>query len=179
MRIDHNHVNRLGLRNEDIVGCRVRTLIWLGAIAISLSLGCESSVPAPKPTVSDGSANPIDQTESPKDNAEKPPTASPTEQIVRVKIFRGVGTEPLVGTTSWSSGMTVFDALSGVSPVVAVESTGQGESLFVKSIAGQANLGSAGDNWIYRVNGNLGDRSSGVYEVEAGDEVVWSFGKYE
>lgn len=101
------------------------------------------------------------------------------EQVVRVQIRRGIGTEPTENTTAWSQGMTVFDALMGLSPDVAVESTGQGESLFVKSIAGQANLGSAGDNWIYRVNGKLGDRSCAVYELEAGDTVVWSFGKYE
>lgn len=79
----------------------------------------------------------------------------------------------------WQAEMTVFDVISRFSPSLDVESTGQGETLFVKSIAGQKNLGSAGDNWIYRVNGQLGDCSCGVYPVAAGDEVVWSFGKYE
>ena len=37
---------------------------------------------------------------------------------------------------------------------------------------------SAGDNWVYRVNGVLGDKSSGLYRVNPGDHVIWGFGKY-
>jgi hypothetical protein len=94
-------------------------------------------------------------------------------------VLRGPTAEIIEGTVVWQAEMTVFDVISRFSPSLDVESTGQGEALFVKSIAGQKNLGSAGDNWIYRVNGQLGDRSCGVYPVAAGDEVVWSFGKYE
>lgn len=79
----------------------------------------------------------------------------------------------------WREGMTVWDVLQQVEPQLEVDSTGQGETLFVQSIGGRQNLGAAGDNWVYRVNGKLGDRSCAVYPVEAGDQVIWSFGKYE
>ncbi|MBL8888738.1 MAG: DUF4430 domain-containing protein [Planctomycetaceae bacterium] len=151
-------------------------------------VGCETNTP---PAVSKPDAASVQSAETPAAavaNAAGEPTEPQAsensqddgiEQVVRVKILRGPNTEPIEGTVPWTAGTTVFAAISALSPAVALESTGQGESLFVKSIAGQANLGSAGDNWIYRVNGQLGDRSCGVYELQAGDEVVWSFGKYE
>ena len=49
---------------------------------------------------------------------------------------------------------------------------------FVTSIDGVDNLASAGDNWVYRVNEELGDKSSGLYSVSPGDQVFWVFGKY-
>jgi hypothetical protein len=98
--------------------------------------------------------------------------------VVRLRVVHP-SLEPVAGQVAWSEGMTVFDVMQGFSPSLDVISTGQGESLFVKSIAGQANLGASGDNWIYRVNGELGDRSCGVYPVSPGDEIVWSFGKYQ
>ncbi len=99
--------------------------------------------------------------------------------VVRVRVVKNAGSEAMEGEVEWTPGMTVFDVLDGFSPSLAVSSTGQGESLFVKSIAGQENLGSAGDNWVFRVNGQLGDRSCGIIAVSPGDEVVWSFGKYQ
>lgn len=151
---------------------------------LGLLVGCDTS-PESQPKKAAGSETPPSASQSATSELSKtegpiaPVAEKPVEQVVRVKIQRGDGAEVLEGTVPWTEGLTVFDALSGVSPPIAVESTGQGEALFVKSIAGQANLGSAGDNWIYRVNGQLGDCSSGIYELEAGDEVLWSFGKYE
>ncbi len=166
----------LGRQNENFVGRRVRILILLGSLAIGLSLGCEPSAPEAKPSTPDTQEI---HKELPSQSADKPSAEPGVEQVVSLQIRVGTGSEPIESTTVWTNGMTVFDALIGLSPTVAVESTGQGESLFVKSIAGQANLGSAGDNWIYRVNGKLGDCSCAVYELEAGDTGVWSFGKYE
>lgn len=152
-------------------------------IAVFLSLvGCNTNK-APTESKPDSakvhSTDPSSATKQPKLSASDSPNGDEIEQVIRVKIVRGADAEPIEGTATWAAGMTVFDAISALSPSVDVESTGQGEALFVKSIAGQANLGAAGDNWIYRVNGQLGDRSCGVYELQAGDEVVWSFGKYE
>lgn len=167
-------------RGTSMCGVSVNTATLVALIGVTLGvigvfLGCEPSVtPTPK-TIANP---PISNEPTAADPAPSAPN-QPVEKVVRVKIQRGDGAEVLEGTVPWTEGMTVFDALSGVSPPIAVESTGQGEALFVKSIAGQANLGSAGDNWIYRVNGQLGDCSSGIYELEAGDEVLWSFGKYE
>lgn len=59
------------------------------------------------------------------------------------------------------------------------ESTGRDDEFrFVTSIAGVDNLAAAGDNWVYRVNGKLGDKSAALYPVNSGDQVLWVFGKY-
>lgn len=56
------------------------------------------------------------------------------------------------------------------------ESRGVGETLFLSSIDGVKNEGSGGKNWIYRVNGELGDKSAGIFEVNPNDRITWSFG---
>jgi len=56
--------------------------------------------------------------------------------------------------------------------------TGQSETAFVTSIGGVENMGAEGDNWVYRVNGELGDRSCGKFSVKPDDHVLWVFGKY-
>ena len=59
-----------------------------------------------------------------------------------------------------------------------VVSRGQGETAFVTSIGGIENQRSAGDNWIFTVNGELADRSCDAFGVVPGDVVVWRFGEY-
>jgi len=56
------------------------------------------------------------------------------------------------------------------------DSRGVGETVFISAIDGMKNEGSGGKNWIYKVNGELGDKSAGIYEVNPGDRVTWSFG---
>jgi len=118
-------------------------------------------------------------------NPSTDPTPSPTtssdaaEAVVRLRVVLAPSAREIEGQVAWRDGMSVYDATVALQPSLEVESSGQGESLFVKSLAGQANRGSAGDNWIYRVNGELGDRSCGVFPVQPGDQILWSFGKYE
>jgi len=80
---------------------------------------------------------------------------------------------------AWQQSMTVFGATQAMGPGVGIQSTGQGETCFVNSLAGQENLGSAGHNWIFRVNGKLGDKSCDALVVQPGDQILWTFGKYE
>lgn len=56
--------------------------------------------------------------------------------------------------------------------------SGSGETTFVRSIDGIENEGAEGDNWIFRVNEKLGDRSCGVFPVRPGDHVLWVLGEY-
>lgn len=71
----------------------------------------------------------------------------------------------------------VFDVLrAGLGD--ELEYTGTGSGLFIKAIRGVANQGAGGPNWVYRVNGELGNVSCGVRTVEAGDEITWSLGSY-
>ncbi len=55
---------------------------------------------------------------------------------------------------------------------------GDREGAFVSAIGGVANEKAAGDNWTFRVNDELGNRSCGVFSVKAGDRILWLFGKY-
>ena len=56
---------------------------------------------------------------------------------------------------------------------------GTDSTALVTSIGGVKNEKSYGDNWVYRVNGKLGDRSAGIFQVNPGDMVQWTFGKYQ
>ncbi len=53
---------------------------------------------------------------------------------------------------------------------------GSGATAFLTQLDDLKNEGS-GRNWIYRVNGQIADRSFAVYRLEAGDTVLWKFEK--
>lgn len=60
----------------------------------------------------------------------------------------------------------------------SLEYSGSSETAFVKSINGVANEGRNGKNWIFKINGELGDCSCGVAGIDDGDEVLWQLGSY-
>jgi hypothetical protein len=53
---------------------------------------------------------------------------------------------------------------------------GTGERILITAIDDLKNEG-RGSNWLYEVNGKLADKSAGIYELSAGDAVLWRFGK--
>ena len=61
---------------------------------------------------------------------------------------------------------------------ITFEYQGKGATALLTQIDKLKNEG-RGNNWIYRVNGKLGDRSFGVFRVKAGDTILWKFGKYK
>ena len=75
---------------------------------------------------------------------------------------------------------TVYQILERARNIADLEfyKSGAGETTFVRSIDGIENEGANGDNWIFRVNGKLGDKSSGIFPVQPGDRVEWSLGDY-
>ena len=79
-----------------------------------------------------------------------------------------------------SSDSTVFSIMERARNLgdLKFESSGSGETAFIKSIGGVENGGATGDNWIYRINGELGDTSVGVCELKPGDKIQWRLGKY-
>jgi hypothetical protein len=80
----------------------------------------------------------------------------------------------------WRAGMTAFSLLEllAAEGQLHVSHRGHGNQTLVTAIDGLENQWGAGDNWIFTVNGRLGDRSSAVFELRPGDRVVWRFGKY-
>ena len=55
---------------------------------------------------------------------------------------------------------------------------GNGATVLLKKIDDVENEG-RGRNWLYRVNGKPGDRSIGIFELQAGDTILWKFDKYQ
>ena len=101
---------------------------------------------------------------------------------VEVEIVFGADREAIQSKVDCLNDSTVFSVLQAASDQsgFAFESTGvlKGDK-FITSIGGVKNLAGDGKNWIYRVNGDLGDKGSGVFAVKPQDRIVWSFGKYE
>lgn len=110
--------------------------------------------------------------------------ASTTEQatagIVTVEIdFHGRG-ESKEFQISCSPDSTVFSILQQAEQAGEIKfvHSGAGETAFVRSIDDLENEQATGDNWTYLVNGELGDRSCGVFQAKTGDRILWRFGKY-
>lgn len=96
-------------------------------------------------------------------------------QHVSLAIDFGDGHTKDITDVAWSPGMTVADVLSGQQNL-AVEKKGSGSGALLTSIDGSANQGADGKNWTFSVNNQLADRSYAVYELQAGDHVLWTFG---
>lgn len=89
---------------------------------------------------------------------------------------------------AWREGMTALDALESASQRqrgIVYTQRGNGEMAMITAIDALANEGGGGNasgkgrNWIYRVNGQLADKSCGVYEIRPQDVILWKFGTYD
>ena len=95
--------------------------------------------------------------------------------------FRSQEKEKIQVAIPCSADSTVFSILTRAQNLgdVEFESRGSGpDSRFVTSIGGVANQAAGGDNWVFRVNGELADRGCGELSVRPGDQVQWIFGEY-
>lgn len=99
---------------------------------------------------------------------------------VRLVIDFGDGVQMIYTSLAWSNEMTAFEALelAAAHPRgVSLDSTGRGETAFVKAIGGLANEG-AGEiarNWLYWVNTERPKRGAGAVVIEPGDVILWKF----
>ena len=108
-------------------------------------------------------------------------TSAATEPVagqVTLAIDFGGGKLREFQPVAWRKGMTVAD-LMGASidrdRSVQYSREGAGAMAFLTEIGDVANEGAGGQNWTYTVNGTTADRSYAVYELHAGDRVLWSF----
>ena len=130
--------------------------VWLAVIAVLLAVGWY-------PATSQRSAQ-----------ADEPRT-------VRLVVDYGDGVEKHFTSLPWKADMTVLDVLQAAARHprgIRFQHRGSGSTAFVTSIDGVKNEGGKGRNWVYRVDGKLGDRSCGVYRVKAGQKVLWAFATY-
>lgn len=101
-------------------------------------------------------------------------------KFVTVILRYGDGYEQRYTQIEWKKGMTVLDAMTKMRAHprgVKFEYTGSGELAFLTQIDGIKNQGE-GRNWLFEVNGKLGDKSFGAVVVEPSAEIVWKFENY-
>jgi hypothetical protein len=114
----------------------------------------------------------------PTDAQRAKPAAAANGQTVSLTIDFGDGRRTDYEPIAWREGMTVQDVTRETPRSdIKLKTLGTGESAFLSNLDGIENEGASGRNWIYSVDGVVGDRSFGVYEVEPGDKVLWTFGK--
>jgi len=106
------------------------------------------------------------------------------DRTVCLRIVDGAGTEKRFSDLPWRSGMTVAQALDLAAerpPGFSYAKRGDGTGALLTRIDEQTNEGPGDDsrNWIYRVNGQLADKSYAAYVLKPGDVILWTFSKYE
>lgn len=110
-----------------------------------------------------------------------PKANEPALETVKVVVDFGDGSQKQFGAVPWKQEMTVFAALEAAAKHprgFKFAHQGKGETVLVTAIDDLKNEG-RGRNWLYEVNGKLGDRSCAVMPLKAGDSILWRFGKYQ
>lgn len=96
---------------------------------------------------------------------------------VRVIIDYGDGVERHFTALPWHKKTTVLAAMQAAQAHVhgiRFEFRGQNDTALLTRIDDLSNEGS-GRNWTYRVNDQVANKSFGVFELAAGDTVLWKF----
>ncbi len=102
-------------------------------------------------------------------------------KAVQVVIDYNDGVEKHFKAIKWKSEMTVLDAMNAAKEHprgISFEYKGRGATALLTKIDDRGNQG-RGLNWLYKVNDKPGDRSIGIFELKAGDTVLWKFDKYK
>jgi plasmid replication initiation protein len=112
------------------------------------------------------------------------PRGTSTRAIVSLVVDYGDGVQKHFTQLEWRDGATVFDMMQAAMQHprgIRVKYRGKGATLLVTQIDDQSNeAGKGADrNWIYRINGQIGERSAGICTVKRGDTVLWSFEAYQ
>jgi hypothetical protein len=103
------------------------------------------------------------------------------KETVKLAIDYGDGVQKQFAALPWTKETTVLTALEAAAKHprgIKFTHQGKGETVLVTAIDDLKNEG-RGRNWLFEVNGKLGDRSCAVTPLQAGDSVLWRFGKYQ
>ena len=139
-------------------------LILVGLGFVGGNIGCKPVTPKPAPI-----AEPTDGLNE-----------RVAQKTVKLVIDYGDCSQRVYLSLAWNDGDTVLSAMDKAkvhTHPLAFAYTGSEASVFVTEIDGMKNQGGGADkkNWLFWVNGKFGDRSAGVYPVQAADEIVWKF----
>ena len=111
-------------------------------------------------------------------NADTVPKAAKT---VRVEIDYSDGAMKVLKAVPWKPKMTVGDAMAYATAHkrgIKIKARGKGSTAFLEKIDDLQNQGAKGPNWVFRVNGKLGDRSYAITPLKPGDTILWKFDTY-
>ena len=109
------------------------------------------------------------------------PSKQPTAVVV-LTIDYGDGAQKRYPTIPWVKNMTVLSALNWASKHprgIEIQSRGKGATTLVTKIDDLKNQGGRGENWVFRVNDKLAERSCGVFPLKQGDRILWKFERYQ
>ena len=113
------------------------------------------------------------------ERAEVAVATSPPRQIgtIDLTVEFADGRAPIEVAIPCSDDSTVFSTLERAHRAgdLELEASGTGERAFVQSIDGVAGDSQQETYWIFFVNDELGERGSGVADVDPGDRVRWSY----
>lgn len=110
----------------------------------------------------------------------RPPTPKLTTVVLTIDY--GDGAQKRFPTIPWKKGFTVLDALEWAKKHprgIELQRRGKEATTLVLAIDDLENSGASKKNWIFRVNGKLGDRSCGVFPVRPADRILWRFERYQ
>ena len=110
--------------------------------------------------------------------ADEPP---PPAKVVSLVIDYGDGVELRFPSVPWKDDMNVGDVMTFASQHargIKFKSRGSGATALLYRIDDLENEGGSGLNWIFRVNGELGDRSYAITPIAANDRILWKFDEY-
>jgi hypothetical protein len=113
--------------------------------------------------------------------ADPPKEPEAAKETVKLVIDYGDGVQKVFASLPWTKETTAFGVLEAAAKHprgIKFTHQGKGETVLVTAIDELKNEG-RGKNWLYEVNGKLGDRSCAVMPLKAGDSVLWRFGKYQ
>lgn len=91
------------------------------------------------------------------------------------------GAQKVLSKVPWKPKMTLGQAMEFAAAHkhgVKIKRRGNGTTGFIEKIDDLENRGAKGPNWVFRVNGKLGDRSYAVTSLKPGDTVLWKFDTY-
>ena len=163
-----------------------RAFVLAVACITAILLGCSQNAATPSAGAIASPATAVtEHVSSPAGGkpANNQPIAS-KPRTVELAIDYGDGVQKRFDDIPWRESMTVLDVLQAARlhpHGISFTLRGSGETLMVTRLDDLANQGGAASdrNWIFRVNGRLGDESCALVRVQPGDTVLWKFGAYE
>ena len=108
--------------------------------------------------------------------------AQAKKAVVILTIDYGDGAQKRFPSIPWQRRMTVLDALEWAAKHprgIDFFGKGNGSTKLISKIDDLQNSGAAGKNWVFRVNDKLGDRSCGIFAIQADDRILWKFERYQ